>query len=232
MALKGMRVKARDNKNYGTTRVEFDSAKNRCKIVSQSMLEYIEYMRLEFDPEVISYVPHPGEILIEDAAGEKHRSVFDAEVHMTDGSLIYEEIKYSKEIKEGNDSNDPFRSLRQIEFQKKWCDENGYEYRVVTEKELAAYPALLNNCLFITQRLRYERIDDISVIAGLSESVYTRITEKGGSAVISSILYDPGDIDEIENTMTAVCDLLLKGRITADIEKEDLFIGSEVRING
>lgn len=57
MALKGMRVKARDNKNYGTTRVEFDSAKNRCKIVSQSMLEYIEYMRLEFDPEVISYVP-------------------------------------------------------------------------------------------------------------------------------------------------------------------------------
>ena len=227
MALKGMNKKARSGMHYGNTRIEFDSNKNRCRIVAESLLEYIEFMRLEYEPEVVSYTPHPGVITIADESENIHKSIFDAEIHMADGSTVLEEIKYSKELKDENS-----RSSRQVRLQEEWCRKEGYEYRIVTEKEIAKNPVFLNNCLFICQRLRPERIEDERMLKVRAASLYKRIKDAGGRAVIGELLYDIHDAEDAESTITAVCVLLKDGLISADIENKNIFLGSEVWVNG
>ena len=229
MALKGMRVKAQTGKNYGNTRVEFDSPKNRCKVVAQSMLEFIEFMRLEADPEVASYVPHPGVITMVDDTGNEVRALFDAEVTRTDDRPVYEEVKYTDELKEGApEGSDPFRSIRQVRMQETWCKQRGYDYRIVTEEDLfQGKEALLSNVLFITQRLRPERIDDMGEVIAKAASVYQKILDHGGRCIISDLI--DGDAEDV---MTAVCFLIKEGRANAAIETVPLFYGSEVWIDG
>jgi len=226
MALKGMRVRAKDNKNYGSTRIEFDSPKNRCRIVAQSMLEYIEFLRLEADPSVAGYTPHPGVITMLDDTGKQVRAIFDAEVQKTDGTTMYEEVKYTADLKDdAPEGSDPFRSIRQINIQKRWCEQKGYEYRLVTDEDiLIGHEALLSNCLFIVQRLRPERIEDMSEVIGKAASIYQNILDKGGRCIITDLI--DGDAEVV---MTAICLLLIEGKIEADIDTVPLFYGSEVR---
>lgn len=232
--LKVRRVKARDNMHYGSTRVEFDSVKIGRRIVAQSLLEFIEYMRLEADPDVLTYRDHPGTIMIQDENDKVLRSVFDAEVHTSYGETIYEEIKYEKELKKGtDDEKDPFRSLRQVKIQEEWCRQNGYTYKLVTDRDLLVdNPALFNNCLYIVQRLRPERAGDMQVVKATAASIYKRLRESGKWTVISSLATNMDDALEMEGIMTAICYLLQEGYIETDIEHQPLFIGSEVKVNG
>lgn len=232
MSLKGMRVKPQTGMHYGNNRVEFDSPKNRCRITAQSLLEFMEYMRLELSPNVASYTPHPGFLIIQDDEKGEARSIFDAEVHMTDGRIIYEEIKYIDEVLNGTDADDPYRSKRQINVQQEWCIQHGYEYSLVTDEDLIRNcPAMFNNCVYIVQRLRPERINDINMLRAKVASVYSQIADMGGKAVISKLAADLDDVDEVEELLTAVCYLIKEGRIETDLEVKPLDLGSEVRIS-
>lgn len=225
MALKGMNKKARSGMHYGNTRIEFYSNKNRCRIVAESMLEYIEYMRLEIDSDVISYTPHPGIILIVDESQNTHRSIFDAELHLADGNTVYEEIKYSSELE--NDQ----RSIRQTRMQEEWCKRKGYEYRIITEKMINNNPVLLNNCVFICQRLRNERVENQVLIKAKAHSIYEMVKEKERHVKVFEFVSDNDDLEDIEIILTSVCFLITNGLVDADIEKVNFSLGSEVWIN-
>ena len=107
-----------------------------------SMLEYANFIILEMNSSVEFFCEQPLKIQA-NLSHTKKSSVFDFWVYYKNGSSEFQEVKYSSELI-GN-SNAALRSQNQIQFQKEWCKSNGYEYKVITEKNLYDKPFKIQN---------------------------------------------------------------------------------------
>lgn len=99
-----------------------------------SMLEYANFITLEMTPTVEYFCEQPLKIESVDLSSHKRTSVFDFWVQYFDSTHEFQEIKYSSELTENTDA--ATRSKAQVEFQSNWCSTNGYNYRIVTEKDI------------------------------------------------------------------------------------------------
>lgn len=108
-----------------------------------SDLEYDNWILVEADLDIVSFCEQPKRIQVE-WQGDLVESIFDMWTQRKDGTESFLEVKYASEL---DPSNKRFstRSYRQTEAQAKWCQENGYNYLIRTEKDIRSNLIHLNN---------------------------------------------------------------------------------------
>lgn len=100
-----------------------------------SDLELDNWVLIETDSTVVTFCEQPWKAEIE---GEKATSIFDMWYKRADGSEIFMEIKYEKDLEEED-------VVEQVRIQKTWCEINGKEHLVRTEKEIRHNKFYLEN---------------------------------------------------------------------------------------
>ncbi|MDM5277412.1 TnsA endonuclease N-terminal domain-containing protein [Paenibacillus silvae] len=98
-----------------------------------SDLEYDHWVVVDADPEVMTYCEQPLEISYV-LNGQLRTSIFDMWILKRDGSEIFVEVKYNKELTSKHPKH--ARTQRQIEAQKEWCRINNKNYVVRTEDDI------------------------------------------------------------------------------------------------
>ncbi|WP_186785978.1 TnsA endonuclease N-terminal domain-containing protein [Paenibacillus agilis] len=121
------------NKKYGNNYWTSNGPKVGRKVGLYSDLEFDHFVRVDTNPNVITYCEQPLEISY--VCNEKiHTSIFDMWIKYQDGEEVFVEIKYSIELKPHHHRYS--RTMRQIGAQQKWCEENGYKHIVMTEASI------------------------------------------------------------------------------------------------
>lgn len=100
-----------------------------------SDLEFDNWVLIETDPTVVTFCEQPDEATIE---GEKGASIFDMWFKKIDGSEVFSEIKYESDLEKEE-------VVQQIKIQKTWCELNGKEHVVRTDKEIRKNMIYLEN---------------------------------------------------------------------------------------
>lgn len=127
---------------YGSNFWTGYSPKIKREVHFYSDLEYDHWILVETNPNIVSFCEQP--IRIEKViGGERAESIFDMWIKCRNGEESFVEVKYSKEL--DPNSIKSLRTLRQIEIQRLWCEENYYKYSVQTEKEIRGNQIFLAN---------------------------------------------------------------------------------------
>ncbi|MGZ0041361.1 TnsA endonuclease N-terminal domain-containing protein [Paenibacillus ottowii] len=116
------------------------------EVTLYSDLEFDHWVRVETSPGVETYCEQYPKISYV-FNGELHTSIFDMWVQMKNGTVKCCEVKYESELNPENPRNS--RTLKQIEAQKIWCDNNGILHEIVTDKDLRKNHLELENRLKI-----------------------------------------------------------------------------------
>jgi len=103
------------------------------EVILYSDLEFDHWVLVETNPLVETYCEQPCEISFT-MDGKLHSTIFDMWIRYKDGTEVFREVKYSTELEGTHPRN--YRTQRQIKAQNKWCEQNGYQHQVVTEKEI------------------------------------------------------------------------------------------------
>nr|WP_162306298.1 TnsA endonuclease N-terminal domain-containing protein [Brevibacillus laterosporus] len=121
------------NAKYGSNYWYVYSPKLNRMVHLFSNLEYDHWILIEANPQIITFCEQPKKV--EWLIGEKLlHSIFDMWIERKDGSQSFIEIKYQIDLDPQNPRSE--RSLRQTHLQRKWCEENNYDYLIQTEKEI------------------------------------------------------------------------------------------------
>ncbi|MCY9589845.1 hypothetical protein PC41400_16630 [Paenibacillus chitinolyticus] len=113
-------------------------------VVLYSDLEFDHWVTVETNPNVLTYCEQPLEISYT-LNGKLHSTIFDMWILMKDGTERFVEIKYEKDLKP--DGRSYIRTKRQITTQKEWCEQNGLQHEVITEKDIRAGRFSIDNKL-------------------------------------------------------------------------------------
>jgi len=100
----------------------FYSQKNQQLLDFESQLEKKHYLLLEFDNDVISYIPQPLKV-------EKY--IPDILAQRKDDIPLLIEVKYSSEVENADE-----KLLNKIKVLEKYCSKNNLEFKIATEKEI------------------------------------------------------------------------------------------------
>lgn len=122
---------------YGSEYWEVYSPKVGRDVKLYSIVEWLHWLLLESDPNVIYFCEQPVRMLT--PVGEKGSSFIDMWVLFADLSEEYREVKLFKDVNSE-------RSKKQIQIQKSWCERNGFVHRVVTELDLENFKLQIENC--------------------------------------------------------------------------------------
>lgn len=116
-----------------------------------SKLEYYNFLSLECDPNVVKFCEQPCKIeVVED--GKIRHAIFDMWVRYRDNSEEMQEVKYSKELAGDDDAS--IRTQEQIRREQHWCNDNGVNFVIRTEKELMDGKFILQNRSMMAAMLR------------------------------------------------------------------------------
>ncbi len=164
-------IKMPRGSHYGSDYWISYSYKLKRKVCLYSMLEYANFIVLEMNPNVDFFCEQPCKIE-ENKTARISSSVLDFWVHYQDSSAEFQEVKYSYELVGTGDAAE--RSQRQIKFQHDWCVENGYKYKVMTEKELYDGPFKIQNLQLLQSHiLRLEGLNTFN-LRNFFEMIKTR----------------------------------------------------------
>lgn len=188
------------------------------EVILYSDLEFDHWVLVETDPTVETYCEQPLEITYV-IDGLLHSSIFDIWIKYRDGQLLFREVKYESELNPNDPRNQ--RTMRQIEAQKLWCDQNGYRYEVITEKTIRSSHFSLENRLKILSYIKNNPEPELA------------------SEILRYISSKPIRLEKltIESTqpigavLEACMWLLYKGDLTGDLDSQILSKNTEVRLN-
>ncbi|TYC85398.1 hypothetical protein FXB42_09515 [Acetobacterium wieringae] len=207
------------SKHYGSNYYVSHSKKLNRRVDFHSNLEYGNYLSVELNPNITTYLEQPvkGEIL--DENGKLCKTIFDMEVEYKNGVKELWEIKYSSELT-GTDIAS-VRSQKQIEIQKKWCELNGINYRLRNEKDIFKGSEHLNNMRFMYHCLNRADIDLIYS----NKNRLADIIEHAGCITIGELFKSYKDPDSVYPTITY---FLINECIAADIYNQEISFETEV----
>ncbi len=116
-----------------------------------SNLEYYNFLDLECDPNVVKFCEQPLQIdtILENRM--KH-AIFDVWTRYKDGSEEMQEVKYDSDLNGTDESS--IRSQEQIRRKAHWCEENGIDFAVRTDKTLKKGRYYFQNLNVMAARLR------------------------------------------------------------------------------
>lgn len=109
-------------------------------VVFRSQLEYLHFLRIEWDPRIaaINYKPRKRIALI---AGETLGTIVDAEITLKSGEVVWREVKYKEDLEAGATSRAQLQLLIQLQAAK----EESVRHEVVTEDDLYRSPVAVRN---------------------------------------------------------------------------------------
>jgi len=156
-------IKIPRNKKYGNNywtsigrKVEFRD------VTLYSDLEFDHWLTVESDNNVDLYCEQPLEITYV-LNGKRHTSIFDMWILYKSGEEVFVEVKYESELNSTLKKHE--RTKRQIQAQKQWCEQNGFNYEVRTEKNIRNGIHKIANLLKVVSttsvRNRPTNVDDI-----------------------------------------------------------------------
>ncbi|MBK5261036.1 MAG: TnsA endonuclease N-terminal domain-containing protein [Peptostreptococcaceae bacterium] len=205
--------------NYGNNYWITESFKLNREIKLYSDLEYSNFLHVEVgDPNIIGFQEQPFSVLIE-IDGIIEKTIFDMEVIFSTGEKELWEVKYLSEL-EGN-SKASKRSKHQIEKQQKWCDENGYIYKVRTENDIYLGSEYINNLSYIFHQLKRMDISE----AEMNSKVIINKLKEFDRLKISDFVDEE---TEAIQCLQAVILMIYKGQVKADLFKNELNYNTEV----
>ena len=119
------------NDKFGCNYWEVFSPKLERIVRMFSDLEFDNYILTETNPKIQTFCEQPIKIktLVD---GKEVISVIDMWIKYHSGKEVFIEVKYQSDINPANPKSQ--RSIRQIKAQKKWCEGNGFDHIVMTEK--------------------------------------------------------------------------------------------------
>lgn len=142
------------SKRFGNNRWHSYSPKLKRRVYLFSDLEYEHWLLIESDPNIVDFCEQPLKVTSY-INGKAKSSIFDIYIKYADGKQEFREIKYSTELNKAN-------IIDQINVQRAWCDENGYEHLVQTEIEIRENRLLLSNLKLILKTIKqYDTPTDI-----------------------------------------------------------------------
>lgn len=206
--------------HYGSDYWIVYSYKLKRKVHLYSMLEYANFISLEMDSAVEFYCEQPLKI-VNTSVSEKTSSIFDFWVQYTDSSSEFQEIKYNADII-GNDKS-ALRTQKQIEFQKKWCDANGFNYRVITDNDLYTGQFVIPNLTLLHTHLLH---NNRSISKKESEHLFNQLSIQPltiGNMKFMNILAG-------NNPLSILAHQFYLGKITMNINERPIDNYTEVRI--
>ncbi|MDF2652310.1 MAG: hypothetical protein K0Q73_8115 [Paenibacillus sp.] len=103
------------------------------EVILYSDLEFDHWLTVEANPDVETYCEQQKEISYV-YNGKMHTSILDMYVRHSDGTVLYVEVKYECELQQFHKNYE--RTKRQIEAQRHWCVQEGFQYEVRTEKTI------------------------------------------------------------------------------------------------
>ncbi len=181
-------------------RRRFASLKLNRMVYAESLNEKNCFRLLDFDSDVIDYREQPFKILYI-AYGEKHHYTPDIEV-------IRKYKKQIVEVKPFDKLNDE-ESIRQFEVGRRYALESGYEYIVMTEREI--YGQLLDNIEFL---YRYARQGEVPFPYRLETK---KIVNSVESITIERLSKQLQVLDRKINPLPYIYALIYQGEIFADL---------------
>lgn len=205
------------NKKYGNNYWNSDGLKVGMREVTlYSDLEFDHFVDLETDPYVKTYCEQPKEISFV-VNGELHTSIFDAWIQFMDDKEKFREVKYSVELNPKDPRN--YRTLRQIEAQRNWCNENGFEYEVITEETLRKNHLALEN--------------KIKILSFVKNNPKPKHTEEVEQALANAKVIKLEDLEgKLELPYSLIFNaslwLLYSGKIKANLEK--VILGKQTEV--
>lgn len=108
--------------------------------------------------------------------GEYKESIFDMWIKLEDGKEEFLEIKYSSDLENLDKRKD--RISKQIKLQQKWCKENNYPHRIVTEKHIRVQPLLSNSKIILPYIKKMKQTSEITkykILKSLNNETSTTI---------------------------------------------------------
>ncbi|SFE24393.1 TnsA endonuclease N terminal [Paenibacillus algorifonticola] len=128
---------------YGNNYWEAFSVKMNRDVRFFSDLEYDHWILVEADSDIVAFCEQPKRIQVE-WQGELVESIFDMWIQRMNGTECFLEVKYASEL-DPNDKRFSSRSYKQTNAQAKWCQENGYNHLIRTDKDIRSNLIYLNN---------------------------------------------------------------------------------------
>lgn len=200
--------------HYGSNYWIFYSLKLNRIVKAFSNLERENLLTLEMNHKVEYYCEQPlaAEVCID---SKMHKTVFDVWVHYKDGREEFQEVKYSTDVG---------KSSKQIETQKAWCQQNGCEHVMRTEKDISCGNMFIRNLDMLYGHVRRLRkpVNTIPIL----DYIRSRRPQTVGQLSISG-LFSKG------RTMDSLAKLYYDGLIIfSNIESEVISNTTEVHYNG
>ena len=137
--------------HYGNSFLILPSKKTGRNCTAFSNLEFEHLLTLEMDPQVEYFCEQPLKTTVV-FGGSKKETVFDCWVLFRDGREEFREVKYSADMESSTDKGR--RCREQVAAQKMWCLQNGFDYRLTTDKEIQRGEFYIRNLSFLAAKAR------------------------------------------------------------------------------
>lgn len=137
--------------HYGSNYWIFESKKLHRKVTAYSNLEYENLLTLEMNSDVEYYCeqPHSATVFI---SGKEYHTIFDIYVVYKNGKEEFQEVKYKQELNSASPNGE--RSRKQIEIQKMWCRQNGFQYTLRTDEDIEVGQYFIRNLSVLSTKAR------------------------------------------------------------------------------
>lgn len=147
------------SRHYGNNRWFAFSPKLRRVVYLYSDLEYDNWVLTEMNPDVKTFCEQPLRIC-KNIDGQLITSIPDMWIRWNNKKETLVEVKYSSQLNWDHPKSDR-RTFLQIQCQTQWCQENGYDYQIHTERDVRSNPIFLENMKRLLPYLRHysETID-------------------------------------------------------------------------
>ncbi|MBD5797379.1 S-layer protein [Bacillus pseudomycoides] len=207
------------NKHYGSNYWTSYSPKLKRDVHFYSDLEYDHWLLVETNPLIAVFCEQPLKVNFT-FEGKNRYTIFDMWIKEHTGEEYLIEVKYSSEMSKNHRNYE--RTMRQIETQQRWCENNNIAYRVLTEKEIRNNYILLDNCRLLLSFTKHFHESLPSTEASVMEIVKQR------RCTIFEIINSLSGLD-YRHVQMAIFKLCFEGNIQCDLEKEPLGELTEVR---
>lgn len=210
------------NMYYGSNFWSAYSHKLKRDVRFYSDLEYEHWLLVETNSDIVAFCEQPLKIAYE-FEGKNTHTIFDMWVQERSGKEYFVEVKYSQEMHKGNKKYN--RTMKQLEIQRAWCEENGKEYRIMTEKEIREPRIYLDNMrLFVSLTNHF-----IEVIPYQEEKILNLINN--GCFSVSELCSSYPSIP-LRDIYIILSKNVVEGRIQANLDSLDFGYKTEVWSDG
>lgn len=191
-------------------------------VVLKSDIEFGHFLLVESDPDVVNVDYAPARRL-QTYAGEGIATIVDAELTLSNGTVVWREVKCSEDVENGATG----RANLQLLIQIKAAEAVAARHELITEKEIYANPMRIRNWMRIVPWLAQAR--EWPLHAYVSEVAALMRTR--GNVVLADVL-NLGDSRDSAIYAAALFRAVQRGRYGNDLAERPLTSRSVFRLQG